>query len=90
MALNEFDRVRAIRNDKRYRRGRAYIPFGAGARTRIGSAFALQEATLLLATVAKNFDLRLAPDHQVWPRLRVTLRLAGGLPMTVISKRSGP
>jgi cytochrome P450 len=67
----------------------AYIPFGAGARTCIGSAFALQEATLILATIAKNFDLRLAPSKDVWPLLRVTLRPADGLPMTVSCKRSG-
>lgn len=67
----------------------AYIPFGTGARTCIGSAFALQEATLILATIARNFDLRLAPGKNVWPLLRVTLRPAGGLQMTVSSKRSG-
>ncbi|HUD89379.1 MAG TPA: cytochrome P450 [Xanthobacteraceae bacterium] len=64
----------------------AYIPFGAGLRTCIGSAFALQEATLILATIIKNFSLRLAAGHDVWPLLRVTLRPAGGLPMTIRSK----
>ena len=63
-----------------------YIPFGAGARTCIGSAFALQEATLVLATVMRNFDLKLAPDKQVWPLLRVTLRPADGLQMIIKSK----
>jgi cytochrome P450 len=63
-----------------------YIPFGAGARTCIGSAFALQEATLVLATLMKNFDLKLAPNKQVWPLLRVTLRPADGLQMTIKSK----
>jgi cytochrome P450 len=65
----------------------AYIPFGAGARTCIGSAFALQEATLILATITKYFDLRLAPDQEVWPLLRVTLRPADGLRMELTSKR---
>jgi cytochrome P450 len=64
----------------------AYIPFGAGARTCIGSAFALQEATLILATIVKNFDVQLAPGKQVWPLLRVTLRPADGLPMTISRK----
>lgn len=64
----------------------AYIPFGAGARTCIGSAFALQEATLILATIMKNFDVKLAPDKQVWPLLRVTLRPADGLPMVITNK----
>jgi cytochrome P450 len=61
----------------------AYLPFGAGIRTCIGSAFALQEATLVLATIMRHFALELAPGHAVWPLLRVTLRPAGGLPMTV-------
>jgi cytochrome P450 len=63
-----------------------YIPFGAGVRTCIGSAFALQEATLILAAIVKNFSLQPAPGHDVWPLLRVTLRPAGGLPMTIKCK----
>jgi cytochrome P450 len=63
-----------------------YIPFGAGARTCIGSAFALQEATLVLATIMREFDLKLAPNKQVWPLLRVTLRPADGLQMIIKSK----
>jgi cytochrome P450 len=60
-----------------------YIPFGAGARTCIGSAFAVQEATLVLSTIVKNFRLQLAPNAKVWPLLRVTLRPAGGLLMRI-------
>jgi cytochrome P450 len=67
----------------------AYLPFGAGPRTCIGSAFALQEATLLLAAIMHHFDLRLVPQHVVWPLLRVTLRPAGGLPMVVGRRQSG-
>jgi cytochrome P450 len=61
----------------------AYLPFGAGPRTCIGATFALQEATLVLATIAKHFRLALQPGHPVWPLLRVTLRPANGLPMTI-------
>ena len=64
----------------------AYLPFGAGIRTCIGSAFALQEATLILATIVKNFDFKLAPGKNVWPLLRVTLRPDGGLPLTIKCK----
>ena len=56
---------------------------GAGPRTCIGATFALQEATLVLATIAKHFRLALQPGHPVWPLLRVTLRPANGLPMTI-------
>jgi cytochrome P450 len=64
----------------------AYIPFGAGARTCIGSAFALQEATLALAAIVRNFDLELACDTPVLPTLQVTLRPSGGLPMIISYK----
>jgi cytochrome P450 len=64
----------------------AYIPFGAGARTCIGSAFALQEATLVLAAIVRNFRLKLAPGQRVWPTLRVTLRPEGGLPMLIAAR----
>jgi cytochrome P450 len=67
----------------------AYLPFGAGPRTCIGSTFALQEATLVLATIMKRFRLQLAPDHSVEPLLRVTLRPAGGLPMLIRCKQTG-
>jgi len=67
----------------------AYLPFGTGPRTCIGSGFALQEATILLAAIMHHFSLRMVPDHVVWPILRVTLRLAGGLPMTVERRQSG-
>jgi cytochrome P450 len=66
-----------------------YLPFGAGLRTCIGSAFALQEATLVLATIIKNFDLQLAPAKKVWPLLCVTLRPEGGLPMKISRKAAG-
>ena len=65
----------------------AYLPFGVGPRKCIGSTFALQEATLVLATIAKHFDFQLKPGHVVWPTLQVTLRPANGLPM-IIRQRS--
>jgi cytochrome P450 len=66
----------------------AYLPFGAGVRTCIGSSFALQEATLVLATIMKYFNLEMAPGYLVTPLLRVTLRPAGGLPMKVSRRKA--
>lgn len=60
-----------------------YLPFGMGPRTCIGSAFALQEATIVLAMIAKYFTFELRSGHPVWPLLRVTLRPANGLPMAI-------
>jgi cytochrome P450 len=61
----------------------AYLPFGTGPRTCIGSSFALQEATIILATLLHRFELRLLPDASVWPVQKITLRPANGLPMRV-------
>jgi len=61
----------------------AYAPFGGGPRLCIGSAFALTEAQLVLATVAQRFQLRLIPGHPVRPNPIFVLRTSHGLPMTV-------
>src|SRR5205823_6406466 len=66
----------------------AYLPFGAGPRKCIGSTFALQEATLVLATIVKPFCFQLKPGHAVWPILQVTLRPANGLPMIIKPRTS--
>lgn len=52
----------------------AYFPFGGGPRQCIGNSFALMEATLLLATIAQRYRLRLVPDHPVVPLASITLR----------------
>jgi cytochrome P450 len=64
----------------------AYLPFGAGPRTCIGSSFALQEATIVLARLVQWFDMQLAPDAKVWPLQKITLRPAYGLPMRITSR----
>jgi cytochrome P450 len=61
----------------------AYLPFGVGPRTCIGSSFALQEATIALAFLTRHFDMQLLPNVDVWPLQRITLRPANGLPMEV-------
>jgi cytochrome P450 len=59
----------------------AYLPFGAGPRICIGAAFALQEATLVLSAIMRDFRIALVPGTTVWPLQRLTLRPRGGLPM---------
>src|SRR5579863_2955248 len=61
----------------------AYIPFGAGARICIGAAFAMTEATLILATIAQRYRLHLAPGHPVEPQGLITLRPRYGLRMNL-------
>jgi cytochrome P450 len=64
----------------------AYFPFGGGPRLCIGNAFALMEATLLLAAIARRFRFRLAPGADVRPMLSVTLRPAAGIPMVLAAR----
>lgn len=61
----------------------AYFPFGGGPRRCIGESFALLEASLVLAVIARRFWLELAPGARVEPAPAVTLRLQHGLPMRV-------
>jgi cytochrome P450 len=60
-----------------------YIPFGAGPRICIGSAFAINEALLILAEWLSRYRFRLDPDHEVIPTAAVTLRPRGGMPMFI-------
>ena len=46
--------------EKRLPRG-AFIPFGMGSRKCVGASFAMMEATLLLATIARRWRFELAP-----------------------------
>ena len=61
----------------------SYLPFGGGKRICIGAAFALAEATILLASVAQQYRLRLAPGHVVEPQGLITLRARHGMKMIV-------
>jgi cytochrome P450 len=57
----------------------AYFPFGGGPRQCVGNTFALMEATLILATIARKFRLRLVADHPVVPLASITLRPRHGV-----------
>jgi cytochrome P450 len=63
----------------------AYLPFGAGARRCVGSAFALLASHLVLAAVAQRYRLATEPQARetvrAWPV--VSLPPANGLRMTV-------
>jgi cytochrome P450 len=66
----------------------AYFPFGGGPRQCIGAAFAIMEATLLLATIAQRFRLRLVSNHPVMATPSFTLRPKYGMQMIVQSRRA--
>ena len=65
----------------------AYLPFGAGPRTCLGSRFGMMEVMLMVATIAQRFSLRLAGDKPVQPEASLTLHPRHGLPMSLQRRR---
>ena len=63
----------------------AYIPFGAGPRFCVGNNLGMMEATIVLATIARELRLKKVPGYKVVGEPMLTLRIRGGLPMTVHS-----
>ncbi len=61
----------------------AYMPFSMGPRVCAGASFALQEATLLLAAMARRFRFLPAPGHVPEPVSRLTLRSGNGVKLIV-------
>ncbi len=61
-----------------------YLPFGGGYRGCIGSAFAVYEMKLILATILSQFELQLVDKKPVKPvRRGITIVPSGGVPMIV-------
>lgn len=65
----------------------AYFPFGGGPRQCIGNAFALMEATLILATIAQKYRMHLVPEHPVVPLASITLRPRYGVRVVLESRK---
>ena len=61
----------------------AYMPFGAGPRICIGNAFAMIEATAMLATMLQHARFAPVPGYEPEPIARVTLLPRGGMPLKV-------
>jgi len=66
----------------------AYFPFGGGPRVCVGAAFAMLEATLLLAMIQQRFCLRVEPGQKVEAVPTVTLRPKNGIPVRVARRAS--
>lgn len=66
----------------------AYFPFGGGPRQCIGNAFATMEATLCLATIAREVRLEVPPDYRLELLPAVTLRPKHGLRVRVARRTS--
>ncbi|XLE11351.1 cytochrome P450 [Streptomyces sp. Pv4-95] len=59
----------------------AFVPFGSGSRKCIGDTFALNEATLAVATICARWSLRLTPGARIRPVVKLGYS-PGPLPMT--------
>lgn len=80
--VDEPDRPPGTRESLR----KAYLPFGMGPRVCIGAAFALQEATLILATLACHFRFEPVPGHVPEPVGRLTIRAENGIRLKVFAR----
>ncbi|MGB0122511.1 MAG: cytochrome P450 [Silvibacterium sp.] len=76
-----FDPERFAPENKAGRSRFVYFPFGAGHRQCIGEAFAWMEATLVLATLAQRWRLRLVPGQRIEVQPKITLRPKFGIRM---------
>ncbi|HXM36088.1 MAG TPA: cytochrome P450 [Pyrinomonadaceae bacterium] len=64
----------------------SYFPFGGGPRRCIGESFAWMEGVLLLATLAQQWQMRLAPNQVVALRPVITLRPKHGMRMSLTKR----
>jgi len=60
-----------------------YMPFGAGPRVCIGRAFAMLEATAMLATMLQHARFEAVAGEEPVPVARVTLIPKAGLPLRI-------
>ena len=79
----EFDPERFAAEPSKERHRYAYLPFGAGPRICIGSAFAMLEGVAILATLLRGAKLRSVAAQPPKPRMRLTLRPETKLMMRV-------
>jgi cytochrome P450 len=85
----QFDPDRFAPEPARARPRYAYFPFIGGPRMCIGAQFAMTEATLILACLARGFALSPIAGEPVEPNPSITLRPRHGAPMLVTALESG-
>lgn len=80
---DEFDPDRFLPGRREGRHRFQYIPFGAGPRLCVGARFATAEALAILAHWLGRWRFEPVPGREVRVHGMVTLRPAGGMPLTL-------
>jgi cytochrome P450 len=80
---DSFDPSRFRREDNEQSIRQAFMPFSRGPRVCLGAAFAMQEATLILASLLRNFRFEPAPGFEPQPVGRLTVRSENGIRLRV-------
>jgi cytochrome P450 len=65
-----------------------FMPFGAGPRVCIGAAFAMLEATIMLATFVRAAHFEVSADFDPRPSARMFLLPENGMPMRITLRAS--
>lgn len=68
------------------RQSYTYIPFGGGSRICLGQGFALREGPVIIAAIAKHYDLALGTNRKIQAYGGVTLRPRYGINMTLTKR----
>lgn len=65
----------------------SFLPFGMGPRVCIGTAFAMQEAVLILATILKKYEVRPVAGFEPKPVGRITVRSENGMQLRLLPRK---
>ena len=65
----------------------AYLPFGLGPRICIGAGFALQESSLILAELLRQFRFEYLTDREPKPVGRLTIRSENGIWLRLMKRK---